>query len=87
MQPARSMAIKLAPYCIQVSLIAPGWIESGMTEGARATAWNDEILMRTPAWRWGPPEDLAGTAVYLASHASDLVTGTTISVDGGYAIR
>ena len=87
MQLTRSMAIELAPYDIQVNLIAPGWIETDMTEGVRATAWNDEILMRTPAARWGQPEDLAGTAVYLASRASDFVTGATIFVDGGYAIR
>jgi NAD(P)-dependent dehydrogenase (short-subunit alcohol dehydrogenase family) len=45
------------------------------------------ILSRTPAGRWGQPEEIAGTAVYLASRASDFVTGETIRVDGGYAIR
>jgi 2-deoxy-D-gluconate 3-dehydrogenase len=48
---------------------------------------NDEIIARTPAGRWGQPDELAGTAVYLASQASDFVTGTIIRVDGGYAIR
>jgi 2-deoxy-D-gluconate 3-dehydrogenase len=48
---------------------------------------NDEILSRTPAGRWGEPEELAGTAVFLASRASDFVTGTTVVVDGGYSIR
>jgi len=48
---------------------------------------NDEILLRTPAGRWGQPEELAGTAVFLASRASDFVTGTTVVVDGGYSIR
>jgi 2-deoxy-D-gluconate 3-dehydrogenase len=48
---------------------------------------NDEILMRTPAARWGQPEDIAGTAIYLASSGSDFVTGETVRVDGGYAIR
>lgn len=48
---------------------------------------NDEILARTPAGRWGRAEELAGTAVFLASRASDFVTGTTIVVDGGYSIR
>jgi len=48
---------------------------------------NDEILARTPAGRWGQPEEVAGTAVYLASRASDFVTGATIRVDGGYSIR
>jgi 2-dehydro-3-deoxy-D-gluconate 5-dehydrogenase len=48
---------------------------------------NDEILARTPAGRWGQPKEVAGAAVYLASGASDFVTGETIRVDGGYAIR
>jgi NAD(P)-dependent dehydrogenase (short-subunit alcohol dehydrogenase family) len=48
---------------------------------------NDEILARTPAGRWGQAEEVAGTAVYLAGRASDFVTGETIRVDGGYAIR
>ena len=46
-----------------------------------------KILARTPAGRWGQPDEIAGTAVYLASHASDFVTGATIRVDGGYSIR
>jgi len=46
-----------------------------------------EILRRTPSGRWGVPEDCAGAAVFLASSASDFVTGTMISVDGGYRIR
>jgi 2-deoxy-D-gluconate 3-dehydrogenase len=47
----------------------------------------DEIILRTPAGRMGEPEEIAGTAVYLASRASDFVTGDTIRVDGGFAIR
>jgi 2-deoxy-D-gluconate 3-dehydrogenase len=86
-QLTKSMAIELAPHNIQVNAIAPGWIETDMTAPVRAMPMNDEILARTPAGRWGQPEELAGTAVYLASHASDFVTGTTIRVDGGYAIR
>jgi NAD(P)-dependent dehydrogenase (short-subunit alcohol dehydrogenase family) len=70
-----------------VNAIAPGWIETGMTVPIRTTPWNDEILARVPAGRWGRPEEIAGTAVYLAAHASDFVTGATIFVDGGYAIR
>jgi 2-deoxy-D-gluconate 3-dehydrogenase len=86
-QLTKSMAIELAPHNIQVNAIAPGWIETDMTVPVQALPLNDEILARTPAGRWGQPEEIAGTAVYLASRASDFVTGTTIRVDGGYAIR
>ena len=86
-QLTKSMAIELAPHNIQVNAIAPGWIETDMTAPVRTMPLNDEILARTPVGRWGQPEEIAGTAVYLASHASDFVTGTTIRVDGGYAIR
>lgn len=86
-QLTKSMAIELAPYNIQVNAIAPGWIETDMTAPVHNMPLNDEILARTPAGRWGQPEEIAGTAVYLASRASDFVTGTTIRVDGGYAIR
>jgi 2-dehydro-3-deoxy-D-gluconate 5-dehydrogenase len=86
-QLTKSMAIELAPHNIQVNAIAPGWIETDLTAPVRASAMNDEILARTPAGRWGRPEEVAGAAVYLASRASDFVTGDTIRVDGGYAIR
>ena len=86
-QLTKSMAIELAPHNIQVNAIAPGWIETDMTAPVKTMSLNDEILARTPAGRWGQAEEVAGTAVFLASHASDFVTGTTIRVDGGYAIR
>jgi 2-dehydro-3-deoxy-D-gluconate 5-dehydrogenase len=86
-QLTKSMAIELAPHNIQVNAIAPGWIETDMTAPVHTMPLNDEILSRTPAARWGQPEEIAGTAVYLASRASDFVTGETIRVDGGYAIR
>ena len=86
-QLTKSMAIELARHNIQVNAIAPGWIETDLTAPVRTMPLNDEILLRTPAGRWGQPEELAGTAIYLASRASDFVTGTTICVDGGYAIR
>ena len=87
LQLTKSMAIELAPHNIQVNAIAPGWIETDMTAVVHTMPLNDEILTRTPAGRWGQPEEVAGTAVYLASRASDFVTGATIPVDGGYAIR
>jgi 2-dehydro-3-deoxy-D-gluconate 5-dehydrogenase len=86
-QLTKSLAIELAPHNIQVNAIAPGWIETDMTAPVHSMPLNDEILARTPAARWGQPEEIAGTAIYLASHASDFVTGETIRVDGGYAIR
>jgi 2-dehydro-3-deoxy-D-gluconate 5-dehydrogenase len=86
-QLTKSMAIELAPHNIQVNAIAPGWIETDMTTPVLTMPLNDEVLARTPAGRWGQPEEIAGTAVYLASQASDFVTGVTIRVDGGYAIR
>ncbi len=70
-----------------MNAIAPGWIETDMTAPVHTMPLNDEILSRTPAGRWGKPEEIAGTAVYLASRASDFVTCETIRVDGGYAIR
>lgn len=89
-QLTKSMAIELAPHNIQVNAIAPGWIETDMTAPARTPDFkekHDEIMARTPAGRWGQSEEVAGTAVYLASRASQFVTGETIRVDGGYAIR
>jgi 2-deoxy-D-gluconate 3-dehydrogenase len=86
-QLTKSMAIELAPHNIQVNAIAPGWIETDMTAPVKTMPLNDEILLRTPAGRWGQSEEIAGTAVYLASQASDFVTGATICVDGGYSIR
>jgi 2-deoxy-D-gluconate 3-dehydrogenase len=48
---------------------------------------HDRVLARTPAGRWGTPDDMAGVAVFLASGASDFVTGTAIPVDGGYSAQ
>ena len=88
-QLTKSTAIELAPHGIQVNALAPGWIETDMTAPVRSEelkAMGDAILARTPAGRWGLPEELAGPAIFLASSASDFVTGETIRVDGGYAI-
>jgi NAD(P)-dependent dehydrogenase (short-subunit alcohol dehydrogenase family) len=72
---------------VQVNAIAPGWIETDMTAPIKSMPMNDEILMRTPAGRWGKPEEMGGAAIFLSSSASNFVTGETIRVDGGYAIR
>jgi 2-deoxy-D-gluconate 3-dehydrogenase len=88
-QLSKSMAIAWAPDNIQVNCILPGWIETDMTNAARQYLPDlyDRVLGRTPAGRWGRPADLAGTAVFLASPASDFVTGVSIPVDGGYAVQ
>lgn len=65
----------------------PGWIKTDMTRPAQSGPFYDEIITRTPAGRFGEPEELAGTAIFLASHASDFVTGAIINADGGFAIR
>jgi len=78
------MAIELAPHNIQVNAIAPGWIETDMTAPVRAMPMNDEnSCADSPPVDGANRKELAGTAVYLASRASDFVTGTTIRVDGG----
>jgi 2-deoxy-D-gluconate 3-dehydrogenase len=71
----------------QVNAVLPGWIDTDLTKRARSevSGLNAMVLMRTPARRWGVPADLAGIAVFLASPASDFITGTAIPVDGGYS--
>ncbi|NNK38512.1 MAG: glucose 1-dehydrogenase [Xanthomonadales bacterium] len=89
-QLTKSMAIELAPHNIQVNGIAPGWFVTDMTAAVRSPEleeMNNEIMLRTPAGRWGEPEELVGAAIFLSSPASDFVTGTMIPVDGGYSIR
>jgi 2-deoxy-D-gluconate 3-dehydrogenase len=89
-QLTKSMAIELAPHNIQVNAIAPGWITTEMTALLRDDPewkdFRDLILARTPAGRWGDPDEIAGAAVFLASGAADFITGTTLPVDGGYSI-
>jgi 2-deoxy-D-gluconate 3-dehydrogenase len=86
-QLTKSMAIELARHNVQVNAIVPGWIESDMTAPIKSRPFYNEIIMRTPAGRFGTPAECAGAAVFLASHAADFITGATIFVDGGYAIR
>lgn len=74
---------------IQVNSILPGWIDTDMTNTLKVDVPEryEAIRARTPAQRWGTPDELAGTAVFLATTASDFVTGTAIPVDGGYSIQ
>jgi gluconate 5-dehydrogenase len=77
------VAIELAPFNIQVNAIAAGCLETDMTAPVRTMPLYQEIITRTPAGRFGNPDECAGTPVFLASRASDFVTGATICVDGG----
>ncbi len=87
-QLTRSQAIAWAPDNIQVNAILPGWINTDLTIGARRDlpGLHERVLSRTPAGRWGEPSDLMGAAVFLASAASDFVTGVALPVDGGFSI-
>jgi 2-deoxy-D-gluconate 3-dehydrogenase len=84
----RSCACAWAADNIQVNAILPGWIDTDLTKRARVEVGglHERVLARTPAARWGAIDDFAGIAVFLASHASDFVTGTAIPVDGGFSI-
>jgi 2-deoxy-D-gluconate 3-dehydrogenase len=86
-QMTKTLAIELAPHNIQVNAIVPGWIKTDMTVPVQSGPFYEEIITRTPAGRFGEPEEMAGAAVFLAAPASDFVTGCTIFVDGGFAIR
>ena len=87
-QMGRSFAAAWAKDNIQVNAILPGWIDTDLTETARVQieGLNERVLSRTPAKRWGSPDDFAGITVFLSSPASDFVTGTAIPVDGGYSM-
>jgi 2-deoxy-D-gluconate 3-dehydrogenase len=86
-QLTKSIASSWAPDNIQVNAVLPGWIDTALTRRAREVipTLHDNVLRRTPAGRWGTIDDMSGVAVFLASPASDFVTGAAIPVDGGYA--
>lgn len=84
----RALANEWAPHGVQVNGIAPGYIATDNTAALRADARrNEQILTRIPAGRWGEPGDLAGATVFLASAASDYVSGVVLPVDGGWLGR
>jgi 2-deoxy-D-gluconate 3-dehydrogenase len=87
-QLTKALANEWAAKGVQVNAIAPGYISTDNTAALRADpARNTAILSRIPAGRWGDPVDFAGAVVYLASRASDYVTGSIITVDGGWMGR
>lgn len=84
----KAMANELAPMGVQVNAIAPGYIATNNTAALQGDETRSrQILERIPAGRWGRPEDIAGAAVFLASSASDYVTGHVLAVDGGWLAR
>ncbi len=86
-QLTRGMAVELAPHNIQVNAIAPGYFSTEMNraliDDAEFNAW---VCKRTPAGRWGEPEELAGLAVFLASPAANYMTGQIVIMDGGMSV-
>ena len=86
-QLTKSLAVAWAKDEIQVNAILPGWFVTDLTRGIEEgdPARHDNISRRIPTGRWGEPSELGGAAVFLASQASDYVTGSTLTVDGGYS--
>jgi 2-deoxy-D-gluconate 3-dehydrogenase len=87
-QLTKALANEWAPRNVQVNAIAPGYFRTENTTALRQDeVRNSQILARIPSARWGEPEDIAGAAVFLASPASDYVTGEVLVVDGGWMAR
>ncbi len=86
-QLTKSTAVAWAKDNIQVNCFMPGWIDTDLSRMARdgSPELHKRVEDRTPAGRWGEPKDLEGIAVFLASPASDFITGASIPVDGGYS--
>ena len=84
-QLTKSLAIAYAADGIRVNAIAPGWVETAITQPLREDPKrNEAILARTPLGRWAKPEDVAGAAVFLCTPAARFITGAVLAVDGGY---
>jgi len=86
-QLTKALATAWAKDNIQVNAFLPGWVDTELTRGAReqVPGLNEKVMARTPAGRWGHYDDFQGIAVFLASRASDFVTGAAIPIDGGYS--
>ncbi|TFH50895.1 MAG: SDR family oxidoreductase, partial [Lysobacterales bacterium] len=87
-QLTKSLATAWAADNIQVNCFLPGWIDTELTRNARreVDGLHDRVLARTPAGRWGDVEDFEGMAVFLASSASNFITGVAMPVDGGFSV-
>jgi 2-deoxy-D-gluconate 3-dehydrogenase len=88
-QMTKALASAWAKDNIQANAILPGWIDTDLTRAARqqVPGLHERVLARTPAARWGVPDDFSGIAVFLASSASDFITGAAVTVDGGYSVQ
>ena len=87
LQLGRVLATAWAADNIQVNNVLPGWTETEMTAPRVAdAAFRERVIADTPAGRWGVPNDFAGVAVFLASAASDFITGACFAVDGGITV-
>jgi len=87
-QLTKSLATAWAQDNIQVNCFLPGWVDTELTRGARrqVEGLHERVLARPPTGRWGHIDDFQGLAVFLASQASDFLTGTVIPVDGGFSV-
>ena len=86
-QLTKSLAIAYAADRIRVNAIAPGWVATPLTQALQDDPGRSAaILARTPLGRWGKPDDIAGTAVFLCSPAASFITGAILPVDGGYLV-
>ncbi|HEY6533757.1 MAG TPA: SDR family NAD(P)-dependent oxidoreductase [Acidimicrobiales bacterium] len=84
---AKNLALDLAAAGITVNVVAPGWFDSPLTEGwQRNTDLSADILGHTALGRWGAPSELVGAYLFLASDAAGFITGTVLTVDGGYLL-
>jgi 2-dehydro-3-deoxy-D-gluconate 5-dehydrogenase len=88
-QLSKALAVAWAKDNIQVNAILPGWIDTPLSVSARAAipGLEETVIGRTPAGRWGTPEDFVGAAVYFASGLSDFVNGASLVIDGGYSSK
>ncbi len=87
-QLTKSLATAWAADDIQVNCFLPGWVDTELTRNARREVedLHERVLARTPAGRWGDVEDFEGLAIFLASSASNFITGAVIPVDGGFSV-